>query len=706
MALATLSVDLVARLAKFEADMGKAARSTEQAAQRMSASLGAVSSAIGGLAAGVSIAGIVSIGLAAVRSVDAFNDLKDATGASIENISALEDVAARTGTSFETVGTSLVKFNAALKDAKPGSDAEAAFKALGLSVKELQALDPAEALLKTSIALAGFADDGNKARLTQELFGKSLREVAPFLKDLAEKGKLVATVTTAQAEEAERFNKELFNMQKNSQDTARALTGDLVIGINKAAEALRTSGLIEGLRVLLTGDDEYKNNKRLVELTDQLLTAENALSGFRAQGFADGSRVVQNAKAQVAAIKEQIGVTQSYRKVLADAEKPLAATKPTIGPLPGKKEKPQAEQIDEASRALASYVKGLENTLATTEKLTEEQKALDFLKGLGTTGEIAQVRELVLGQAQKVDALKAEEAAYKTVSDARKSAEQYIQGLAKETQAITVDNQKLSEQVAEIGLTVEALNALRLARLDAAIATQEQDRAQLNMQNSSEAEIEAMDRKIALLKEQRALTAQGQVAQAGADSKEKADRASKDFADTLHNDLKGAFSTAFRDSSGEPLQAFGEAIANIVYTRAATALAESLIQSAGGTGATSFLGKLFSFDGGGFTGSGARAGGLDGKGGFLAVMHPKETVLDHTRNQAISSGGNTVSVQIIEAPGKGGQTSRSSDGGTDVLTVFVEQVKASIASDISRGSGAVPGAMSQTYGLNRVAGAY
>ncbi len=38
-----------------------------------------------------------------------------------------------------------------------------------------------------------------------------------------------------------------------------------------------------------------------------------------------------------------------------------------------------------------------------------------------------------------------------------------------------------------------------------------------------------------------------------------------------------------------------------------------------------------SFDGGGYTGNGSRSGGLDGKGGFWAMMHPRETVIDHTK---------------------------------------------------------------------------
>ena len=46
-----------------------------------------------------------------------------------------------------------------------------------------------------------------------------------------------------------------------------------------------------------------------------------------------------------------------------------------------------------------------------------------------------------------------------------------------------------------------------------------------------------------------------------------------------------------------------------------------------------------SLDGGGYTGNGARAGGLDGKGGFMAMMHPRETVVDHTKGQG---GGITV----------------------------------------------------------------
>jgi len=65
----------------------------------------------------------------------------------------------------------------------------------------------------------------------------------------------------------------------------------------------------------------------------------------------------------------------------------------------------------------------------------------------------------------------------------------------------------------------------------------------------------------------------------------------------------------------------------------------------------SFMPKI-TLDGGGFTGAGVRAGGLDGKGGFMAMVHPNETVVDHTKGQSVG-GGATVNFNIstVDAAG-------------------------------------------------------
>ena len=259
--LATLSINLEARLAELQAGFDKAGRLAEKNAAAIEARYSRLASAAAGV--GAALAGAFSVGQLAtffrttVDGLDALNDLADATGSSIENLSALEDVAARTGTAFDTVGSALVRFNAELAGAREGSQTAEILKRIGLNAEELRRLDPAEALRRTAVGLAQFADDGDKARAVQQLFGKSVAEVAPLLKDLAGAGELNATVTREQAEAAERFNRQLAAFSKNLTDAARGITVELLPGLNKTLEAfnalnrlnlLNFSSLVEVLK--------------------------------------------------------------------------------------------------------------------------------------------------------------------------------------------------------------------------------------------------------------------------------------------------------------------------------------------------------------------------------------------------------------------------------------------------------------------------
>lgn len=245
--LATLSINLEARLAELQAGFDKAGRLAEKNAAAVEARYNRLASAaasVGAALAGAfSGAALVQFFRTTVNGLDALNDLADATGASIENLSALEDIAARTGTAFETVGSALVRFNAELATAKEGSQTAEILRRIGLSAQELRQQDPAEALRRTAVALAQFADDGDKARAVQALFGKSVGEVAPLLKDLAEAGQLNATVTTEQAKAAEQFNRQLAAFTKNSTDAARQVSGPLLTAFNQLFDAIQGRGV-------------------------------------------------------------------------------------------------------------------------------------------------------------------------------------------------------------------------------------------------------------------------------------------------------------------------------------------------------------------------------------------------------------------------------------------------------------------------------
>lgn len=88
-----------------------------------------------------------------------------------------------------------------------------------------------------------------------------------------------------------------------------------------------------------------------------------------------------------------------------------------------------------------------------------------------------------------------------------------------------------------------------------------------------------------------------------------------------------------------------------------------------------------SYENGGYTGDGARSGGLDGKGGFMAMLHPNETVLDHTKGQ----GGGVVVNQVINVTTGVQQTVRA-----EIMTLMPQiagAAKAAVAEAKMRGGG-------------------
>ncbi len=710
------------------------------------------------LAAGLSIGAMVSFAKATIDGIDALNDLKDATGSSIENISALEDVAKRTGTSFDTVGSALIKFNKLLNDAKPGSDAEAALKALNLNINELKTLDPAEAMRQTAVALAGFADDGNKGRLMLELFGKSTRDVSVFLADLAEKQKLVGTVTTEAALEAEKFNKEIFNLKKNTEDGARALATDLVIGINAAAKALRESGLAAGLKTLFTGTEQFKSDKALVEASETHQMLESRVRLAVASGAKEGDRGLSILQNQLATAKAQMEIMISQRNAPAN-QPPVEPPKPSIGTVVGTGGKSGkgspgpaiANSFDSLNASLDKYLalnqaaEAQEQDLSATERLRIStlaeldakrlsgnltlQQAVDLEEKLSRVVSAGLAAEAI-DKARKTAAAQyksseAAAAAYnKTLADGALAAERAVSaaedelaaiGLLKSgVQALTLA--KLQGQLAAGNLTAEETAALNL-RIDAqqkliavqrnieqtAAASQsaqqrqaaraaeadgvqqfiaDQEAAALASARSAEAsataaqaEFDAFGKTKTQLAEltlarlqdsqvnltagtvaydavQRQIDAQqkligllqkGELRDAATDAADKAAKAWRQTADSINASLTDALLRGF-ESGKDFGQNFADTLENMLKTAILRPLLAKVldpISLAVSSGITGLLG----FEGGGYTGAGLRTGGLDGKGGFMAMLHPQETVIDHTQGGGSSPQPSVTVVQ-------------------------------------------------------------
>lgn len=126
------------------------------------------------------------------------------------------------------------------------------------------------------------------------------------------------------------------------------------------------------------------------------------------------------------------------------------------------------------------------------------------------------------------------------------------------------------------------------------------------------------------------------------------DDLSKTISDSMLSGFKSVLNgtKSLKDAAIEMLNTVLDKVLDILLTPIFDNFAGSIAKG---------IGSLFgfkSFDGGGFTGGGSRTGGMDGKGGFMAMLHPNETVIDHTRGgRTGGGGGGVVRVMIEEAPG-------------------------------------------------------
>lgn len=126
--------------------------------------------------------------------------------------------------------------------------------------------------------------------------------------------------------------------------------------------------------------------------------------------------------------------------------------------------------------------------------------------------------------------------------------------------------------------------------------------------------------------------------------------------------IRSAFTGLFDDPK-EALEQLGKQLLQMALFKQ---LAASFPSAFGAGG----LIPLPSFAGGGDTGTGARSGGLDGRGGFLAMLHPNETVTDHNRG---GGGGTSVLVQNFTGAPAREERSTGPDGRELIKVVVGEE---------------------------------
>jgi lambda family phage tail tape measure protein len=235
MAFAALTIDLNARLAKFEQDLARAGKSMDGLNKRAAA----LSTGIKTVFAGVGVAGVAAFVKSSIDAADALNDLSDRTGVAVKDLASLDLAAKLSDTSLDSVGKAIQRLNLSVGQAADGS------KEIAKSLTDLgvTSTDARERLFQIADAYKASGGQGKILADIQKVLGKSYTDLIPLLKQggdglrkLAQESETYADTIARLAPDAAKFNDQLDELRQNSALAAAQIATVLVPAMNKILE--------------------------------------------------------------------------------------------------------------------------------------------------------------------------------------------------------------------------------------------------------------------------------------------------------------------------------------------------------------------------------------------------------------------------------------------------------------------------------------
>lgn len=645
MSFATLGVDLVAKIAGFEEQMGRASKSVAALDNRFSAMAAGFKSFVGV----VSVGGIAAFAKQGIDAADAMNDLADRTGVSVRALAEYQLAATQADTSLEALGKGIQKLSLSIGQAEQGSKEQAeALRNLGITAR-----DPQQAFEQLADAVANSNDPIKTNADLQKVLGKNYSELLPLLqqgskglRESAAASEDFAAAMVKLAPDAAKFNDQLDELRLNAAGAAASLLSDLVPALNRTFDRLSTLARLRGAGAsiveIVTGGVSANVDGSLRNINEEIGGIESTIARLRRNsGGKDQSilplenelKRLKTLRAELIAIKTEAIQTPPPSKSTASGKIGAASD--------------DAIRLPSAVRSSRSGSSRPVDPLASLLSQTETARAAEYEKLLGMLekrydagkvkaaqfGEAVALLNRQFGREQidvfgsgsfitadskAADAIRAQQEAINELNgemaaEGVRAAEEYAQKLA----SLVADTDIVKTQT-----LYENIDVLNKAFFDGVIGIEQYEQALGKLTTGTAGKVEEMD----------------------------------EWAKNAARGLQGEFANFFKnfDKGTEGMaQRFGEMLKNMIAEAAAADLSRwlfgDLVKGGDGGGLVGsglkWLGEMFSFDGGGYTGSGSRIGGVDGKGGFLSVLHPNETVVDHTRGQRMG-GGETIIVNV------------------------------------------------------------
>lgn len=636
-----LNIILAARDREFAAAMDRNARRVERFAARSQKSLSKSSQGFAALGQAAKLAGpfLAALGAGAVISrlkstisaLDGIGKTADKIGITTDALQELRTVAESAGVSQDKLDQSLVIFSKTLGEASMGlGEGRTALKSLGLEADKLAAGGADKALAAVADAMAGVSDPAQRAALAMKLFGESGVSLVNLLRE---------------------GSGGMARMRAEARDLGIIIDEKLVRSAEDAQTKLDLMGRVISAQL----------NSALISLAPLLVGTATAAADM-ARGLAsviEWLRDVANPASDLQA------VTENLVTAMGDEIRQSQLLEAALG---------RGVNISvEVARAKLDEAKARhENVRAIISEARAAALGSDEFGGL--TGDIADAQN-----ALNAIGFAATDTAAPGRADAFEAAQLRLVGLLTRRGELLKTNAELQAQFDRSGANIatleSGLSGARGGVVD--IAGTYVDPIENSPKNTitgagnaAAGAVPGLSDYEAILKRVGAAMAQGQSLGAGLATEVEAIEAqfksgqitAEQYAAAL--DRVGEKYEAIESTAKSMEAATEDMFASIVTgsKSAGDALADLLSQWASMAAKAAFsglLGGMFdgvaaiftpgaSFAGGGYTGNAPRSGGVDGMGGFPAILHPQESVIDHARGGAggASAGPGALSINV------------------------------------------------------------
>lgn len=595
-----------------------AVRSVSAGLQRVEGLAASADLSLGALGAGLTFGAAIASLKATTDALDKLNDAADATGASVESLSKIENIARRNGQSLETVETAVIRLNKQLNNAEPGSVFANGMNKIGLSVEKLKAMDPAEAFIALSRALGKYANDGDKARFILDATGRTIKEIAPLMKDISEAGELQATTTKAQTEAAEAFNKRLFAMRTAIGDVARDITSAMLPALNTLFDALnRNTGAAGSLLAGMRETFRIGGATTAAGMKKEIAEIDNELRDLReseANPYNPFAQFVDILGANSGKLTARKGVLLQQIRDIEELDKKLKAGPPPDPPKLGAiAATPRASRTAATREEVSAYdalLKSIKEKIAvqqldaaTDGKLSEGQRQAAAIMSQLRDGTL----KLVAAKGLSVDAQKrsiaasleeliAEEKLNSEKARNKKLSDDLIAAGEAATKSLDDEILKQKEHNETIGLTAEQQARLVASKQDLAAATDDELASNLRLAAQyagplKDAYLQYADELTRAAQKKRELAnlqRDGAAAQAEADYLRQQAEEWRRFTDQIEQSLTDSIVRAF-DAGGDAGKVFIDTVKNYFKTAVIRVGVQAVVSTVSG-GTSNVLG--------------------------------------------------------------------------------------------------------------------